>query len=540
MPLTRVFVNARHVSQRLHRQFRLSVETISRASSWRTGVARSKRMEGIRSALAASIAARALAALLGLLALPIYLRFLGVEAYGVVGLFATLQVLVAFMDLGLATTLTRHLAGLPLDRSSLPEARDVALTFEWPYLALAFVIGLLLAGASPLIASNWVKLESLTVEDVSWSLQLAALSLACSWPTNLYGAGLAGRHRQIPLAVSTSAFAALRVVLAVLFIWRSPTLDAFFWAQVVASVLQSAGTRLQLWRELALTGHRAGMRWSILARSRRFAGGMTAITITSILLVQMDKLILSHLLTLADFGVYVIAGSLAGGLYILISPVFSIIYPRISVLWSARDVAATAELYHTGSQAIAALILPIAAVLMCFPALSLFVLTDDSALSENAKWVLVFLVIGAVCNGVMNIPYALQLAAGWTSLSVWLNLAAVAVLAPATWWAATRYGANGGAAIWALLNVGYLVLTPQFLHRRLLPREKWRWYREDVLIPAATSLAAALLLATIGPMAPGSRWLGALQLAGCWLLTAALTLASLGRLRTLAARIIWR
>lgn len=496
-------------------------------------------MEGIRSALAASIGARALAALLGLLAVPIYLRFLGPEGYGVIGVFATLQVLVAFADLGLATTLTRHLAGLPLERSALPDARDAAVTFECVYLGLALAIGLLLAGAAPLVASNWVNLGTLTVREATWSLQLAAFSVACGWPANLYGAALAGRHRQIPLAFSTSAFAALRVGFAVLFLSRSPTLESFFWAQVLASVLQSAVTRVQLWRELALPEHRATVRWPILARSRRFAGGMTAITVTSILLVQMDKLVLSHLLTLADFGVYVIAGSLAGGLYILISPVFSIIYPRISALWTSRDVPAAADFYHASSQAMAALILPISAVLICFPALSLFILTNDRALSDNAAWVLVFLVIGAVANGLMNIPYALQLAAGWTSLSVWLNIGAVALLAPVTWWAATNYGANGGAAVWALLSLGFVALTPQLLHRCVLPAEKWRWYREDVLIPAGMSLAVASLLATMAPVGAESRWLAALQLALYWLVTAAVTVASLRRVRVLMVRTIW-
>lgn len=487
-----------------------------------------------------SIGARAFAALLGLLALPLYLAFLGVESYGVVGLFASLQVLVAFMDFGLGTTLTRVLAGAGRDRALLAQGRDTALTFEAAYLGLAVATGLVLVLAAPWVASHWVNLDRLSTDEVAGALRLAAVSLACAWPANLYGAGLAGLHRQVPLALATGGFAVLRVSLTVALLWHRPTLESFFWAQLAASALQSAVMRLQFWNALSLPGHRAAFRWSTLRASRRFAGGMTAITITSILLVQMDKVILSYLLQLSDFGVYVIAGSLATGLYVLISPVFSVIYPRISALWSANDMAGVAGMYHTSSQAMAALIMPLAAVLACFPAQALFVLTGNAAVSEQGSWMLVFLVLGAALNGIMNMPYALQLAAGWTSLSVWTNIAAVALLAPATWWAAARYGAAGGAAAWGLLNLGYLAVTPQLLHHRILGSEKWSWYWQDVLVPAVASVSAALLLRAAIGTTLDSRWMGILQLGLCWIVVSVLTVAFLGRVRVLAARIIWR
>ncbi len=64
-------------------------------------------MEGIRRALVISILSRGWAAALTLLAVPLYLRFIGVEAYGVVGLFTSFSILVGFLDLGLGATLTR-------------------------------------------------------------------------------------------------------------------------------------------------------------------------------------------------------------------------------------------------------------------------------------------------------------------------------------------------------------------------------------------------------------------------------------------------
>jgi O-antigen/teichoic acid export membrane protein len=497
-------------------------------------------MEDVRKALAVSIGSRGFGAVLGLAALPLYVRLLGIEAYGVVGLFASLQVLVAFLDFGLAATLTRELAAAGRDRERLANGRDVARTFELAYALVAVLIGILLAAVAGPVASHWVNLEGLTAEEVRRALVLAGAALACQWPVSLYGAGLAGLHLQTPLAVSSSLFATVRVSLSLAALWHSPTLDSFFLAQIASALLQTGVTRAQMWRGLALAGHRPAPGMALLLRTRSFAGGMTAITITSILLVQMDKVILSYLLRLPDFGVYVVASSLATGLYVLISPVFSVVYPRLSALWGAGDVAGATGFYHASSQAMAALVLPLAVVMACFPAQALFVLTGDPVLSREGAWVLTFLVAGSALNGLMNVPYALQLASGWTSLSVWINAGAIAVLAPATWFCAQRWGAAGGAAAWAALNLGYLALTPHLLHRRLIPREKWLWYLQDVLVPAAASLSAVLLLLRAMEGATGSRWLAALQLAGVWLVAAVATVLVLGAARREIARVIWR
>lgn len=472
-------------------------------------------MEDVRKALIVSIGSRGFSAALGLLALPFYVRLLGIEAYGVVGLFASLQVLVAFLDFGLATTLTRELSGTGREPSLVARGRDVAATFEAAYAGVAVVIGALLVAAGPAVASRWVNLHSLGTQEVTAALQLAGVALACQWPANLYSAGMSGLHRQTALAVSSSAFAALRVALSLLALWHSPTLESFFWSQIASGLAQSAGMRLQMWRALALPEHNATARMELLHRSRAFAGGMTAITITSIVLVQVDKVILSYLLPMADFGVYFVASSLASGLYILISPIFSVIYPRLSARWSAQDVSATVGLYHASSQAMAALILPLALIMAFFPSQSLLVFTGDPTLSAHGGPILSALVLGGALNGLMNMPYAMQLAAGWTRLTIATNVVAIAVLVPLTWWSVSQFGATGGAVAWLGLNAGYFIFTPQLMHRRLLRGEKLRWYVQDNLRPALAALAVAVI-AFLVHEASGSRWTTTAQLALYW------------------------
>lgn len=69
-----------------------------------------------------------------------------------------------------------------------------------------------------------------------------------------------------------------------------------------------------------------------IVRIRRFAAGMAATTLLSLLLAQVDKILLSKIVSLKDFGFYTLAASAAGALYFLVTPVVTAISPRLTEL----------------------------------------------------------------------------------------------------------------------------------------------------------------------------------------------------------------
>ena len=420
-------------------------------------------VKGIRRALVISILSRGWAAALALLAVPVYLRLIGVEAYGVVGLFTSFSILVGFLDLGLGATLTRELAKLSARAGTLADGRDVVRTFELAYALIALLIGLLVILCSVPVAQHWVQAQTLDRSEIAYALALAGVALACQWPTNLYSAGLAGVHRQAQVGIATMAFATFRVAFTLAAVWWKPSLESFFYAQIASMLLQTSGMRWLLWRALVLVGHQPQPRMSIVRSSFHFAGGMTGITITTIILTQTDKLILSKVLNLGDFGIYVVAGTLATGLYMLISPMFSVMYPRFSSLVHAGDTHKLIDLFHTSSQVMAVLVIPVAIVVAVFAHQALYLWTGDIHLSQQGAGILGFLILGNALNGLMNIPYAIQIAFGWTSLPFWLNVIYITTLVPAILWATINYGAVGAAAVWLLLNLLCLLIVPQLI-----------------------------------------------------------------------------
>jgi O-antigen/teichoic acid export membrane protein len=153
-------------------------------------------------------------------------------------------------------------------------------------------------------------------------------------------------------------------------------------------------------------------------------------------------------------------------------------------------------------------------MLVAFGEELLLLWTGDAGLANRAAPLLALLAGGTLLNGLMHMPYMLQLAYGWTGFAVRINVVAVALLVPAIFWAVPHYGAMGAAWAWVLLNAGYVGIGVFFMHRRLLPAEKWRWYRQDVAIPLLLIAVYVLLARLWMPMGIGRLetlpWLAAI------------------------------
>ena len=125
--------------------------------------------------------------------------------------------------------------------------------------------------------------------------------------------------------------------------------------------------------------------------------------------------------------------------------------------------------------------------------------TQNPELAQRTAPLLRLLALGNLLNGLMWIPYQTQLAYGWTGLTIRINVVAVLLIIPAILWATPRYGSEGAALVWVVLNAGYLLVGVHFMYRRIMSSEKWRWYREDVMQPVLAGATVALALEWVLP-----------------------------------------
>src|SRR5262249_49279285 len=111
-------------------------------------------MNRVKRSIVANLIGKGWTALLSFALVPLYLRYLGMEAYGLVGFYATLQAVFFLIDMGLSVSLNREIARLSVYEGKAQEMRDLVRTIEALYWLLALVIALLVNLIAPIIAQN--------------------------------------------------------------------------------------------------------------------------------------------------------------------------------------------------------------------------------------------------------------------------------------------------------------------------------------------------------------------------------------------------
>jgi O-antigen/teichoic acid export membrane protein len=471
----------------------------------------------------ANVLGKGWTAIVSLALIPVYVGIMGVEAYGLVGLFVMLQGLLAIFDMGLSTTLNRELARLSVEPGGESGARDLVRTMELAYWGIAALIAIPLLLLSPLIAQYWINAGRLPVDAIGQAIMAMGLAVALQFPFSLYTGGLMGLQKQFLYNCLISGMAVFRGAGAVLVLYLvSPTIQAFFAWQIVSNILQTALGAFLLWRSLPGAGS-PRFRPALFSGIWRFTLSVSGINILDIILVQADKVILSKMLPLETFGYYMLASTVASSIPMIVIPVFMAIFPGMSRLIMQGDEAGLKRLYHHGCQLVSILIIPLALVAALFMPEVLWIWTRNAAIVDNVRPIAVILVAGWALNAMVNIPYALQLASGWTRLALYQNLISILFIIPMLILMAVYYGAAGAAVPWALLNIGYFAIGIYVMHMYLLKEELKAWYVSDVGLPLAGALAVAVpARLLLSPALTGATLAGAVLAVGAvFLLTCA-------------------
>lgn len=449
-----------------------------------------------KSNLIFNFAGRIVIALTGILFVPVYLHFLGIEVYGVIGFFLGLQAILSLLDLGISPTLTREIARLSAFPDKAQEMRDLSRTLEILCWSVAGAMSLILLAASPLIARYWLRPERLSTETVTQALMLMSISFAFQWTSNFYSGGLIGLQQQKLYNFINSGGVVFRSAGAVVVLaFISNSVQAFLIWQMAATLSLLLTMAIAYWRSLPLAEPRSRFRRDLLASVWVYAAGMTGISLVALILTQTDKIILSRLLSLENFGYYTLATTLAGTAIGTISGSIGVVFfPQFSQLVALGDDGRLRSIYHRSAQVMSVFLIPVMIVTAFFSYEILLLWTRNEKIAENTWLVLSLLAVGTGLNGLMQLPYFMQLANGLTKLAFWLNVGAIILLIPFMIFATIRYGAVGGALTWFILNLIYVLVGMQIMHRLLLKGELWKWYLEDVGLPLTATLLGVLTI----------------------------------------------
>jgi O-antigen/teichoic acid export membrane protein len=441
--------------------------------------------------ITANVLSRVWSALMSFAFVPFYVRFLGPEAYGLIGFFATMMAVFAVLDMGLSMTVNRELARADGD-DEVARARDLVRSLEYIYWLIAVIIGVVCFSAAGFIAEHWLQGRTLSVETAARAVQLMGLTAMLRWPSALYNGALIGLRRQVVLNIVVMVAATLQGGGAVLVLWLvSPTIEAFFGWQLIVAGAQIAALVFLAWHFLALPGHRPSFNTGVLRSVLMFSSGVFAIILSSVVLTQSDKILLSRYLTLEQFGYYTLAAAVASVLATTAVAINNAVFPEMARIHARSDGnTAIADFYHLCAQFMSLVIIPAGLTLAFFSYEFLSLYLGDSVVVSHTYVLLSVWALANTVYALIVLPNSLQLASGWTSLALSKNLIGTVVYLPVLVVLIKGYGAVGGVIAWLLLVMSYFLIEPVIMHRRLIPQEIGRWYLRDVGRPLAISVVA--------------------------------------------------
>jgi len=435
---------------------------------------------------------------LGILTLavtPVQVHFLGVEAFGFVGLITILQVLLGTLDLGISATVTKVVSSdHSPQRSASADAVNTASTVYW---VIAFLIAVLLWLNSEKVAAFWLSRTKLDPATVTLGIEIIAVYLGLRWPVAFYTGVISGLQRMDVLNAVKASVQTLRLVGGVAVLFFVPDLLAFLVWFAISSAVELVVYALATYR--LLPALRIWPRFS-LASFRdiwKYSAAMNLIALTALVLSQSDRLFVTKFLSLEALGYYSIAYNASIAISLVQSAINSASFPAFSHSFSSGRHADLLSRYGKASQ-LMGLVVALPCFALVFFGHEILRLWINASVADEASLTMAWLAVGFFFNAVVSNAYMAAVACSQPKLPLKVNLLALVLYLPALYWLVRHYGISGAAAAYAGLNIYYLFTLLPLVQVKVMQQGFGLWLRINLLpflLAGSLSFGSAKILA---------------------------------------------
>lgn len=449
-------------------------------------------MASIKRNLAANYLGNIWAGLMGIIFIPVYVFYVGAEGYGVVGFYIAFVGMLTIFDMGIGTTTTRELARLESSPAEKQRAANLVRTYEMFFWGVGLLSTILITLTALWLTDGWLKPQDLSANTVTTALRLLAWAILGQFVLTFYNSCLLGLQCHQMLNLFNAFFVTVRWGGSALILWLiAPSLELFALWQALIMLLHAVTLRYWVWKKLAPVDKPKPL-WSNISHTNGFIYRVWGINMLNMMLTSGDKLFLSYILTLKQFGYYTLAWSLACIVYRIIMPFYNTIYPRFCQLIALGERDKLTELYRLASQFFAIALVPFCLTLAFFSYEVLLLWTRDQELAKTLHWVLSILMIAMLFRGFQTLTYAAQLAYGWTKQIFIFYAISVLMMFPALLLFNHYWGLIGVASFCLIIEVCYIIIVIPLFYRRYLNELKWWWYGRVVLQPVVFTIVVVL------------------------------------------------
>lgn len=267
-------------------------------------------------------------AALSIVSVPFYVRILGVPEWSLVTSCLSLQLLFSVASSGLSQLVPRWTAHASLSKDSFGRCLS---SLRQAYGAITGTCFVALQFAANYLSNDWFQNGSNSAE-LSVTIRIVAFQLSFQLANSLNYGVLVGVGRQNRSAVLNCCFQTLKHVVAILFLYLiAPKAWVYALAFSVVSLVELFFTShsISKIRVNLLEGNSNEITnpWSMLTSAFTLSIGIALGTLFS----QMDRILISRVVDLERFGVYVAASNLANAFLQLAGPLTRFYGPKLAL-----------------------------------------------------------------------------------------------------------------------------------------------------------------------------------------------------------------
>lgn len=396
--------------------------------------------------------------LLQLAVTPLYLKYLGLDGYGVIGFYLVLLGMAAVLDTAVSGAVCREIAWLKAKKEEEGQIPTLVFSTERAFWALVACLAAAFVGLASLYGKDWFpesdRIQN-QVRQIGW---LIGASFFASFPAGFYNGILNGHQKQVEagllgaLAQTVRGLGAVAIIALIL-----PDLRLFFVWNLVTGIFQTALLRRAAMRCLDLPGVIPPFSWKAVESLRGFAGGMFAITGFSGISLYADRIILSKFIPLSEYGIYVLIGTVLAGFSRMVTPLTLYFTPLMTAQAASGGHRKMIDQLQVFFGWLCVLLVPPLVIFSLFSDMILALWTQNPLLFSGTQKLSLLLAAGfllqSACYPITTVLYAENRISGVLRGAVGLAVAtplALAIIIP-------RHGGQGAALTLALIALAHFL-----------------------------------------------------------------------------------
>lgn len=383
--------------------------------------------------------------LLAIVCIPIFVRQLGTERFGVLTLAWALIGYASLFDLGLGRALTQQVA----ENLGIGKTDDIPV-LVWTSLLLMLILGLagmLVFGVlSPWLVHRVLRIPQALQRETLEAFYLLALSIPIVISATALRGILEAYQRFDLTSVVRTSMGILTIAGPLLVIPFSKSLFPVMGVLVGARILAWLATLCLCFYVVPTLRRRVVPRVAAATNLMRFGSWMTVTNIVGPLMSYMDRFVIGAMISVTAVAYYTTPSEAVSNLGVIPSGIVGVLFPAF-----ASDFVTNPDrvrlLFRRGLKYTFLMLFPVTLLVMAFAREGLQVWLG-LAFANNSLRVLQWLVFGRLLNSLAQVPFGLVQGAGHPHLTGKLHLMELPAYLLALWWLTRASGIEGAAIAW--------------------------------------------------------------------------------------------